>query len=180
MKTIHGLVWIACSLALLGCSASKEEELRQWMAQENTQHRSKITPLVLPKQFQPVPYDKGTMLDPFNNQRLTQALRRDTAQTISNGGLVAPELLRRKEPLEAFALDTMAMVGSVVKNGAPTALIRVDRLLYQVKVGDHLGQNYGRITKISESAVSLREVVQDSSGEWVERTARLELQEKTP
>jgi type IV pilus assembly protein PilP len=72
----------------------------------------------------------------------------------------------------------MSMVGSVSKSGRPTALMRVDNLLYQVKVGDYLGQNYGKITKISETEVTLREVVQDAAGEWIERPTALQLQEK--
>jgi type IV pilus assembly protein PilP len=72
----------------------------------------------------------------------------------------------------------MAMVGSVAKQGQPFALLRVDNLLYQVKVGDHLGQNYGRITKIAETEIALREIVQDAAGEWIERPATLQLQER--
>jgi Tfp pilus assembly protein PilP len=80
------------------------------------------------------------------------------------------ELNRRKEPLEAYPLDSMAMVGSVARGAQPFALLRVDNLLYQVKVGDYLGQNYGRMTRIAETEVSLREIVQDAAGEWIERT----------
>ena len=91
--------------------------------------------------------------------------------------LNAPELARRKEPLEASPLDTVVMVGSLIKVGQPVALVRVDNLLYQVRVGNYLGQNYGRITKVSETGLSLREIVQDAAGEWIERTATLQLQE---
>jgi type IV pilus assembly protein PilP len=72
----------------------------------------------------------------------------------------------------------MSMVGSVNKQGQPFALLRVDNLLYQVKVGDYLGQNYGRIMKIAETEVVLRELVQDSGGDMVERPATLQLQER--
>ena len=116
-------------------------------------------------------------IEPFDKLKLLQALRRDSAQVAGNAGLVAPELARRKEPLESFTLDTMAMVGSLDKVGKPTALLRVDNLLYQVQVGHYLGQNYGRITAITETAIQLREIVQDASGDWVERATSLELQE---
>jgi type IV pilus assembly protein PilP len=72
----------------------------------------------------------------------------------------------------------MQMVGSVVRGGRQFALLKVDNLLYQVKQGDYIGQNYGKITKISETDVSLREIVQDAAGEWIERTSALQLQEK--
>jgi type IV pilus assembly protein PilP len=72
----------------------------------------------------------------------------------------------------------MSMVGSVAKQAQPVALLRVDNLLYQVKPGDHIGQNYGRITKITETQIVLRELVQDAAGEWIERASTLQLQEK--
>jgi type IV pilus assembly protein PilP len=92
--------------------------------------------------------------------------------------MLGAELNRRKEPLEAYPLDGMSMVGSVGKQGQPFALLRVDNLLYQVKLGDHIGQNYGRITKITETQIVLREIVQDAAGEWIERPSTLQLQEK--
>ena len=91
---------------------------------------------------------------------------------------LAAEINRRKEPLEAYPVDSMNMVGSVVKQGRQFALLRVDNLLHNVKVGDYLGQNYGKIVKISETNVSLREIVQDAAGEWIERVTAIQLQEK--
>lgn len=85
--------------------------------------------------------------------------------------------MRRKEALEAFPLDSMAMVGSMNRNGQPVALVRVDKLLYKVRVGEYLGLNYGRITRINETEIALREIVQDAAGEWIERVATLQLQE---
>lgn len=116
-------------------------------------------------------------MEPFSNQKLAQALKRDSNQANVSAALVAPELARRKEPLEASPLDAVFMVGSLIKLGQPVALVRVDNLLYQVRVGNYLGQNYGRITKVSETGMSLREIVQDAAGEWIERTATLQLQE---
>ena len=93
--------------------------------------------------------------------------------------LLAAELKRRKEPLEAYPLDTMSMVGSINKlKASPYALLRVDNLLYQVKVGDYIGQNYGRILRVGETELVLREVVQDAAGEWIERNSTLQLVEQ--
>jgi type IV pilus assembly protein PilP len=93
--------------------------------------------------------------------------------------LIAPELSRRKEALEAFPLDAMAMVGSMNRAGRPVALIVVDKLLFQVRVGEYLGLNYGKVTRISETEIGLREIVQDAAGEWIERVATLQLQERS-
>ena len=166
------------ALALAGCSGSEHEELQQWMNEQRAQVRPNVPPIAEPKKFVPQAYTEGAAFEPFNSQKLTQALRRDTNQPAMSG-LIAPELTRRKEALEAYPLDAMAMVGSLSRNGQPVALINVDKLLYQVRVGNYLGQNYGRITRITETELGLREIVQDAAGEWIERPATLVLQERS-
>lgn len=164
-------------LLLGGCSPTGEDELRLWMAEQRANTRPHVTPLTEPKKFIPEPYSQDGAIEPFNQLKLTQALRRDSNQVASNAALIAPEMARRKESLESFPLDPMAMVGSLNKMGALTALLKVDNLIYQVKVGNYLGLNYGKITQITENAIQLREIVQDTTGDWIERTASLDLQE---
>lgn len=161
-------------LMLAGCGAD-EDELRGWMEQQRREVKSSVTPLQAPKRFDPQPYNAAQAVEPFSNQKLTVALKQESRQPSS---LLSTELNRRKEALENYPLDSMSMVGSVDKQGRPFALLRVDNLLYQVKPGDHLGQNYGRITRITETEVALREIVQDAAGEWIERPATLQLVEK--
>ena len=172
---------LCCALVclLVGCSASDESDLQSWMNEQRAQTKPKVAPLAEPKKFVPQDYNEEGVTDPFNILKLTQALRKESAQAAANAALVAPELTRRKEALEAYPLDSMTMVGSLIKVGMPVALVKVDNLLYQVKLGNYLGQNYGRVMKISETELGLREIVQDSSGEWVERVATLQLQEKS-
>jgi type IV pilus assembly protein PilP len=166
-------------LLLVACGSSGQEDLQEWMTQQRAQTRPKVQPLPEPKKFTPQPYTQDGTTDPFSNQKLTQALKRESSQSTSNAALVAPELARHKEPLESFPLDAMKMVGSLLKEGLPVALVRVDNLLYQVRPGNYLGQNFGKIVKVSETDVLLREIVQDAAGEWIERTATLQLQERS-
>lgn len=179
MMPVHKLLFTSLLLALAACGASGENELRQWMADQQSQIRPKVAPISEPKQFKPESYTQAAATEPFSIQKLTQALKRESTQSASSGALIAPELARRKEALESFPLDVMAMVGSLTKAGQPVALVKVDNLLYQVRPGNHLGQNYGRVTKITETEVALREIVQDTAGEWIERPATLQLQEKS-
>jgi type IV pilus assembly protein PilP len=168
-----GLAALAAML-LAGCGADTAE-LQTWMEQQRREAKPNVTPLQPPKKFDPQPYLAAAGVDPFSTQKLSVAIRQEARQPNS---MLAAELNRRKEPLESYPLDSMTMVGSVAKSGSPFALLRVDNLLYQVKVGDYLGQNYGRITRITETEVTLREVVQDAAGEWIERPATLQLQER--
>ncbi len=174
MSRLAPLGLAAAVLVLSACSA-EHDELQQWMDQQRREVKPNVTPLSPPKKFDPAPYQMAQAVEPFSNQKLTVALKQEARQPNS---ILSAELNRRKEPLEAYPLDSMAMVGSVTKQGKPFALLRVDNLLYQVKVGDYLGQNYGRITKIDETQIVLREIVQDAAGEWVERSTNLQLQER--
>ena len=172
-----GLLMLTACLAVSGCSSSDQEELQTWMAQEKANAKPRVKPLEEPKAFTPQAYLGADGMDPFNPLKLMQVLRKESAQTNANTSLIAAELNRRKEPLEAEPLDAMTMVGSLDKKGVPTALIRVGTLLYQVRAGNYLGQNYGKITRITETSIQLREIVQDGSGDWIERNSTLELQE---
>jgi type IV pilus assembly protein PilP len=164
---------LAAAMLLAGCGA-EQEELRTWMDQQAREVQPNVQPLQPPTQFNPEPYTVAQAVDPFSLQKLSVAIRQEARQPNS---LLASEMNRRREPLESFPLDAMSMVGSLTRDGRPFALLRVDNLLYQVKVGDHLGQNFGRITRIAETEIVLREIVQDAAGEWIERPATLQLQE---
>ncbi|MFY7866558.1 pilus assembly protein PilP [Roseateles sp.] len=173
MKPLNvGAALLAALLA--GCSADTDE-LNQWMEQQRREARATITPLVPPKKFLPQPYEAAADVDPYSAQKLSVAVKQEAAQPNS---LLSAEMNRRREPLEAYPLDSMAMVGSITRSNQRFALLRADNLLYQVKSGDHLGLNFGRVMKITETDITLREVVQDAAGEWIERTSTLQLQEQ--
>ncbi len=178
MKRVGGSVApmaVMLTVILSACGGS-QEELQQWMEQQRREVKPSVQPLSPPKKFDPQPYVVADAVEPFSSQKLSVAIKQEVRQPNS---LLASELNRRKEPLEAYPLDSMNMVGSVNKQGQPVALLRVENLLYQVKLGDHLGQNYGKIVKISETDLILREIVQDAAGEWIERTSTLQLQERS-
>jgi type IV pilus assembly protein PilP len=168
----HGVL-LGVVAILSGCSG-QQDELQSWMAQERAQARPSVQPISAPQKFNPQGYQTGDTVEPFSAQKLIVVLKQDRSQPNS---AVAAELSRRKQPLEAFPLDSMSMVGSVNRRGVQYALLKVDNLLYQVKVGDYLGQNFGKIMKVTETEIELREIVQDAAGEWIERPAALQLQE---
>ncbi len=179
MKVMHVVAAVSSLLVLTACGSSANEELQGWMVAQRAEIKPHVQPIPEPKRYLPEAYNQEATTDPFSNLKLTQALKRESGQSNANAALVAPELARRKEPLESYPLDSMAMVGSLVKLGQPVALVKVDNLLYQVRPGNYLGQNYGRISKVGETEVVLREIIQDAAGEWIERIATLQLQERS-
>ncbi|MEI8325077.1 MAG: pilus assembly protein PilP [Betaproteobacteria bacterium] len=171
-------VLLGCAV-LAGCGATDQEELHKWMGDQRNQIKAGVAPISAPKKFVPQAYTQGSVIDPYSLQRLAQSVKHDLARVADNAALLAPELARRKEALESFPLDSVVMVGSLIKAGQPVGLVRVENLLYPVREGNHLGQNYGRITKIGETELSLREIAQDASGEWIERSVKLQLLESS-
>ncbi len=174
MRVLSGALLLAMVALLAGCGA-EHEELQEWMERQRREAKPSVSPLEAPKKFEAEPYTSAQAVDPFSAQKLTVAVKAEARQPNS---VLGAELNRRKEPLEAYPLDSMSMVGSMARQASPYALLRVDSLLYQVRPGDYIGQNYGRITKITETQIELREIVQDAAGEWIERPSTLQLQEK--
>jgi type IV pilus assembly protein PilP len=164
---------MAVVLGLAGCSDSMGE-LQAWTEQQRREVKYGMQALPAPARFEPYPYQAQTGPDPFDADKLFAAMRLQSAQTSPR---LAAELRRRREPLEAFGLESMAMAGTLLRQGRPVALVSVDRMLYQVRLGDYMGQNNGRVVKIEEGRIELREVVQDAAGDWVERTASVQARE---
>lgn len=172
------LALLALTLLLSACTSSGTDELQAWMQSERNSIKPSVQPIPAPTKFEPQPYAGERSTPPFSVEKLTSVLRGNPSSPVVNSALIEPELNRRKQPLEAYPLDTMSMVGSLNRDGQLVALVKVDKLLYQVRPGTYLGQNYGRVTRISETEVVMREIVQDPGGEWIERPAALQLQEE--
>ena len=156
------------ALGLTGCGGGSMEDLQSFVAETGKDVQGKIEPLPEVKVYEPFTYNAFDLPDPFKPRKLSTG----------GGGGMQPDLNRPKEPLEAFSLETLKMVGMVSKQGVIHAVIKTpDNAIYHVRKGNYVGQNFGLITQISDSEVSLREIVQDSAGDWSERTSTLILQE---
>jgi type IV pilus assembly protein PilP len=158
-----------------GCGDGGLDEVKQWTKDTRLAVKPFIQKLAEPKKFTPFAYAGKDKIDPYNPKKLAAAFDRLKPKLANNPFTPNPD--RRRDPLEAYSLDAMKMIGTLEKPGLTYALLQVDKAIFQVKVGNYIGQNEGMITKITDSEVELSEKVQDATGEWVERKAKLELQE---
>lgn len=155
-------------LGLSGCGGGSMGDLQTFVAETGKDMQGKIEPLPEVKAYEPFSYNAFDLPDPFKPRKLSTG----------GGGGMQPDLNRPKEPLESYSLETLKMVGTVSKGGVIQVVIKTpDNAIYHVKKGNYAGQNFGLITQISENEVTLREIVQDSAGDWSERTSTLILQE---
>ena len=171
MRTFIVLAGVAL---LAACGGEDQGELRQELAAMTKDLRGRVDPLPQVRSYEPVPYKGESMLDPFVPGRIvvTQA-----AGAGGGGGGVQPDLNRPKEPLEAFPLEQLQMVGTLAQKKDMYALVRAGNNLFRVKKGNYMGPNFGVITAIDEGQINLKEVVQDSGGDWVERSTTVQMQE---
>ncbi|MFC5770396.1 pilus assembly protein PilP [Thauera sinica] len=160
---------LACCLGLAACSGDAQDDIRGWMDEQAKTMRGSVKPLPEIKPFPVVAYAAAGLVEPFRASRL---------EPEKAPGGVRPNLERRKEPLEAYPLESLKMVGVMRQRRAVNALVMADKSLYQVKVGNYMGQNFGIVTDISDTSMTLRELVEDVNGDWVERVSTLMLQER--
>jgi type IV pilus assembly protein PilP len=163
---------IPVALTVLGGCSSEIDELRKFVRESDKGLPRKIEPLPAVKPFEPFAYEGFDLPDPFKPRKLS-------APKEGAGGGLAPDLNRRKEPLEAFPLEQLKMVGTLSQGKDVYALVRADKTLYRVKKGNYMGQNFGLITDVTEGDIKLKEIVQDSAGDWAERQSVLPLLEET-
>ena len=161
---------VVCA-GVAACSGESHSDLRQWVKDQEKLPHGRIPPLPEVKPYEPVSYAAFDLTDPFRPRKIEPPK--------GGGGTLAPDLNRRREPLEAYALETLRMVGTLEQKKETFALVKApDNALYRVKTGNYLGQNFGRITAINESSIKLKEIVQDSGGNWQEKEQTLFLQEE--
>ncbi len=170
---------MAGALLLAACAGEEHSDLKQELTQLTKDLRGRVEPLPQVRPYEPVPYKAEKEVDPFRPDRINVA--QPGGATVSGGSVggrnVDKERDRPKEPLEAFPLESILMVGTLTQNRETHALVKAGPNLYRVRKGNYMGQNFGVITTIDESQVSIKELIQDSGGEWVERTSSLQLQE---
>lgn len=162
--------WVAVCLVtfLTGCAASGDEDLRSWMAEQGANARGKIDVIPAMRPYEPFAYNAFDQADPFKPRKIE-----------TGKGANAPDTTRRKEALEAFPLESLAMVGTLQRGRTVVALIKTsDNRVFQARQGNHAGQNFGVITAISDSEVTMKELFQDGAGDWAERQTKMMLQER--
>jgi type IV pilus assembly protein PilP len=172
------LLVICAGLSLLvGCDSPKDD-LDQWMKEATASAQPIKNTVEAPKKVEPFTYDNKTQVDPFSTAKLAVAIDR-AAKAKAGTGTLAPDTKRAREVLESFPLESIKMVGHIANSKVSTALLQVDTLVYQAKVGSFAGQNFGKIVKINDAEVFIKELVQDATGDWVERETSLRIREGT-
>lgn len=169
-RLAYGFLILSCSLTLTGCGGDEHSGVKQWMDESSRDLKGRVPALPQIKTFPVVAYESGALVDPFRPSKLEAAKG-------GGGGGVRPDLNRRREPLEVFPLESLRMVGTLAMKGKLLAIVNANSTLYQVGVGNYMGQNFGVITQVTESEVTLKELIEDTNGDWVERVNTLQLQE---
>lgn len=161
---------------LVGCGGGEQEDIKKWMADKSKDLKGRVEKIDEPKKFEAFKYESEKNLDPFSPSRISQ-IAEDKKSAPKVGGL-RPDFDRPKEVLESFPLENLKMVGMLKQKAVYFGIIKADANLHRVKIGNYMGQNFGIITGVTETEITLKELVQDGGGDWVERVSTLQLQEE--
>jgi type IV pilus assembly protein PilP len=164
------IFFILFSLLLAGCGGEEYQDLRDFVKNSGAGMRGKIEPPPEVKPYEHFAYNNDTNLpDPFKPRK---------PEKRSGGGINQPDLDRPKEALEEFPLENLKMVGYLYRNKVGYAVIRsTDGKLHRVKAGNNVGMNFGLIKEVTDTEIIIKEMVQDSAGDWTERVSSLQLLE---
>jgi type IV pilus assembly protein PilP len=165
---------LASAVVLAACGGEPHSDLRQELNDMAKGLRGRVDPLPQVRPYEPIPYQAENEIDPFRPDRIEVAAAAGAGPAASGK---QPDLDRPKEPLEAFPLESIQMVGSLTQGPQTFGLVKAGPNLYRVNKGNYMGQNFGVITGIDEAQISLKELIQEGSGEWIERSSSLQLQE---
>lgn len=156
-------------MAMTGCS-SRDENVRLELKDLTRSVRPKIKPLPAPVNYEPLPYDVEALADPFSPGKAVTKVSAASPQ---------PDMRRTKEPLEAYPLESIRMVGTVRTAGVLHAALSVDGFLFKVRPGQYLGQNFGKVLRVNETSIDIKEMIQEPGGTWSENETSLSMQDST-
>lgn len=165
------LVYFAlASVLLAGCGGEEFQDLRDFVKNAGADMRGKIPPPPEVKPYEPFVYNNEANLpDPFKP-------RKPELRSGRRPGINQPDFDRPKEALEEFPLEGIKMVGYLYQNGIGHAVVRApDGKLHRVKAGNYIGMSFGLIEEVTDAKVTIKEMVQDSTGDWSERVSSLKL-----
>lgn len=162
-------------LLLAACGSNDQTELKTWMDKERAKTPTTIKKVEPPVSYNAVAYTLSNETHPFNSDKLKEAMLRQ--RDLSTNKQFQPDTNRKREQLEAFPIDTMRMVGYMYnqKDKQAAAQLLVSGVLHNVKLGQYLGTDFGRVMAVTETEIVLSERIQDSAGIWSERTSRIPL-----
>ena len=172
---------MACVISLIllvGCSNEDDfSDLNQYISEIKVRPKGTIKPLPEIKVVEPYIFKPEDLRDPFKPIKPTEII--DNGAGTSTGSGIRPDTTRRKEELEAFPLETLKMIGTVEMKANLWGLIKsADGTVYRVQVGNYMGQNYGKIIRISADKIELMEIVPDKPGTWREQQMSVTLAEE--
>ena len=171
----HWLTVVSLTGVIAACSDNPTADLQTYVAEVKSQQKSSIEPLPEFEPFESFAYQANELRDPFT-QPVFSHPPAAVAQAGGNG--IKPDFDRPTEPLEEFPLDSLRMVGTLEQNDHNWALINdTDGTIHRVQPGNYVGQNHGKITRVTEFEVELTEIVPDGIGGWLERPASIAISE---
>ncbi len=157
---------LGCVIMLTGCNGDTQS-LQAWISQIKTKTVPKNVNIPPLKEYISQPYTAANMVSPFSAVRVGSAVLE-----------APPDGARPKEPLESVPLENIKYIGMIKQDDMIKGMLKIDIKIHQVRLGDHIGQNYGKITAIKEDALTVKELIKDGENKWIDKIVTLPIQQE--
>jgi type IV pilus assembly protein PilP len=163
------------SIIISGCYGQKGlGDIKAYMADIRSQPHGRIEPLPEFHAYEAFTYKASELRSPFAKPVVVEVVETEVKESLN----LFPDFDRAKEYLERFPITTLAMVGTLSREGDDLWALISDENgdVHRVKMGNYLGQNHGQIVEVNELGLQVLEIVPDGDGGWVQRPRAIQIE----
>lgn len=169
------VILLAAIFLLASCVSDNHQDLAAFIDEVNHKSAPKVVEVPIQKVYQPYTYDVASYRSPF---QLSMTPLRKKSLPHKTDSLVKPDFNRAKQPLEAFSIEQLTMVGTLSQSTLRWALLMTGNGdIHKVTAGHIIGKNHGHIQAIDNDSITIKEIISNGQSTWTHRVRVLKIQD---
>ena len=198
-KNIIFLLTGCACIWMAGCFESNDGDVHDYVRKVKSSKGGDIEVLPEVQAYKKVNYNARFLKSPFVDEtellaglsdeeeesNIQEALSQDVLEQTAElekynfRNAPRPDADRKREMLEGFPIESIIMVGTLKKSGYIWGLVLDGNgTIHKVEIGNYIGEHSGKIHKITENKIYIREIVSDGQGGWVDRNGSISISNK--
>jgi len=167
------LAFFAVLLLVVGCQHEKDD-LNAYVANIKSKQKADIPPLPVMKPYEKFSYSAAELRNPFV-PTVVEVPEKIEEVIVDNG--IKPDQHRLKEALESYELSELQLVGTLEQESVWALIRSSDGVIHRVQSGNYIGKNNGEVLSISDTELTMKEIVLEADGRYIERDSSLSVVE---
>jgi type IV pilus assembly protein PilP len=168
------LLMVFAALSLVAGCEHEKDDLNIYAANIKAKQKADIPPLPVMKPYEKFSYSAAELRNPF--VPTVVEVPEEIEEVIVDNG-IKPDQHRLKEALESYELSELQLVGTLEQESVWALIRSSDGVIHRVQSGNYIGKNHGEVLSISDTELTLKEIVLEGTGRYVERDTSLSVVE---